>query len=291
MPFSSLSSLERETPRRILLIAEGERASLALGGLAQSLRMAEKQLGPKRLRVELAPFGDAVTGAAAEDGRSWHIALPVADEDCAESQPDRMGRLTCCGGAASTDLVLALRHALYGVQLQAGIREALCVKRVRGTADRQRVAPQARFGALQPKLVETVMLVEAKLEEPLTIDDIADLAGLLHRQLERLFKQYLVSVPSRYYLELRLQRAPTAARITSFDHAGRLDVRVFVRIAFFHRLRRTIRHDAARGAAAQAASRAASVARPGGAAAPCDFLKTAVAVSKNPVAPLSIMSS
>ena len=38
-------------------------------------------------------------------------------------------------------------------------------------------------------------------------DDIANLVGISRRQLERQFKQYLGSVPSRYYLELRLQRA------------------------------------------------------------------------------------
>ena len=49
--------------------------------------------------------------------------------------------------------------------------------------------------------------MEANIEEPLATDDIANLVGISRRQLERQFKQYLGSVPSRYYLELRLQRA------------------------------------------------------------------------------------
>jgi transcriptional regulator GlxA family with amidase domain len=69
------------------------------------------------------------------------------------------------------------------------------------------VALQARFGALQPKLSEAVALMEANIEEPLSTDEIAQLAGISRRQLERLFKQYLGSLPSRYYLELRLRRA------------------------------------------------------------------------------------
>ena len=116
-------------------------------------------------------------------------------------------RITCCGGAASIDFALTLIHAIYGAALEAQIKEALCVDRIRGPAERQRLALQARFGALQPKLSEAVTLMEANIEEPLATDDIANLVGISRRQLERQFKQYLGSVPSRYYLELRLQRA------------------------------------------------------------------------------------
>jgi transcriptional regulator GlxA family with amidase domain len=116
-------------------------------------------------------------------------------------------RLTCCGGAASIDFALTLVELIFGATLQAQIKEALCIDRVRGKEERQRVALQARFGALQPKLSEAVTLMEANLEEPLSTDDIAGLVGLSRRQLERLFKQYLGSLPSRYYLGLRLRRA------------------------------------------------------------------------------------
>lgn len=115
--------------------------------------------------------------------------------------------LSCCGGAASVDFALTLIEALLGAHVQAAVKETLCIERVRSFDERQRVALQARFGALQPKLSEAVTLMEANIEEPLSTDDIANLVGLSRRQLERLFKQYLGSLPSRYYLELRLQRA------------------------------------------------------------------------------------
>jgi transcriptional regulator GlxA family with amidase domain len=116
-------------------------------------------------------------------------------------------RLTCCGGAASVDFALTLIDIIFGSSVQAPVKELLCVDRVRGRDERQRVALQARFGTLQPKLTEAVTLMEANLEEPLSTDEIAQLAGVSRRQLERLFKQYLGSLPSRYYLELRLNRA------------------------------------------------------------------------------------
>jgi transcriptional regulator GlxA family with amidase domain len=124
-------------------------------------------------------------------------------------------RLTCCGGAASIDFALTLIDLLFGATVQAQVKEVLCVDRVRGPEERQRVALQARFGLLQPKLTEAVTLMEANIEEPLSTDDIAQLAGISRRQLERLFKQYLGSLPSRYYLELRLKRARQLLRDTN----------------------------------------------------------------------------
>ena len=115
--------------------------------------------------------------------------------------------LTCCGGAASIDFALTLIAQLFGTTLAAQVREALCIERVRAPAERQRQALQARFGVLQPKLSEAVALMEANLEEPLGADDIAALVGLSRRQLDRLFRQHLASMPSRYYLDLRLQHA------------------------------------------------------------------------------------
>jgi transcriptional regulator GlxA family with amidase domain len=56
-------------------------------------------------------------------------------------------------------------------------------------------------------LQEIVALMEANLEEPIELDELANYVGLSRRQLERLFQKYLQSSPSRYYLKLRLIRA------------------------------------------------------------------------------------
>jgi len=57
--------------------------------------------------------------------------------------------------------------------------------------------------------------MEANLGEPLPTDDIARLVGVSRRQLERLFKQHLDELPSRYYARLRLTRARRLLQQTS----------------------------------------------------------------------------
>ncbi|MCB6184827.1 GlxA family transcriptional regulator [Leeia sp. TBRC 13508] len=124
-------------------------------------------------------------------------------------------RVTCAGGTASLDMMLYLIGERQGQEQAAQISEQLCLERIRGDHDKQRVPLVNRIGGSQPKLSEAVMLMEANIEEPLTTDDIAHYVGLSRRQLERLFKQYLNSVPSKYYLELRLNRAKQLLLTTS----------------------------------------------------------------------------
>ena len=72
---------------------------------------------------------------------------------------------------------------------------------------------QAHSGAVSsPKLGEALALMAANLAEPLSTDDIAGLVGISRRQLERLFRQQLQTLPSRHYLALRLERAQRLLR-------------------------------------------------------------------------------
>ena len=116
-------------------------------------------------------------------------------------------RYTCSGGTAAMDMMLFLIGKQHGMSLASTISEQFVCERIRTNEDPQRIPLQARIGIGQPKLVEAVQLMEANINEPLTPDDIAYHIGLSRRHLERLFKRNLDAVPSRYYLELRLNHA------------------------------------------------------------------------------------
>jgi transcriptional regulator GlxA family with amidase domain len=125
------------------------------------------------------------------------------------------GRMTAAGGQAAQDLLLALITTHFGQEMTADVMDQLGIERARSADERQRVPLSARIGGGQPKLTEAVSLMEANFEEPLPTEEIARLVGVSRRQLERLFKQHLDSLPSRYYLEMRLTRARQLLRETS----------------------------------------------------------------------------
>ncbi|WP_293765772.1 GlxA family transcriptional regulator [uncultured Aquitalea sp.] len=124
-------------------------------------------------------------------------------------------RSSCAGGAATLDFLLSTVGSQHGHEFASRLSELFSTERIRPGSDRQRIPLATRIGGSQPKLTEAVSLMEANIEEPLTTDDIAYYVGVSRRQLERLFKQYLNTVPSKYYLELRLRRARQLLQQTS----------------------------------------------------------------------------
>lgn len=116
-------------------------------------------------------------------------------------------RYTCAGGIAPMDMMLHLIRRQHGSELATAVSEQFICDRIRDNHDRQRVPLRHRIGTGQPKLLEAVSLMEANIEEPMALDELSQHIGLSRRQLERLFKKYLNCVPTRYYLQLRLERA------------------------------------------------------------------------------------
>jgi transcriptional regulator GlxA family with amidase domain len=117
------------------------------------------------------------------------------------------GRISCAGGNASLDMMIAWLAQRHGQRFGEELVAHFGLERHRGRDERQRTPVAARLGGGSAKLAEAVALMEANLGEPLATEDIAQLVGVSRRQLERLFKQHLDALPSRYYAELRLARA------------------------------------------------------------------------------------
>ena len=116
-------------------------------------------------------------------------------------------RYTCSGGIAPLDMMLNLIQAEHGSPLAVAISEEFICERIRGRNDRQRIPLKHHVGTSQPKLVDAISLMEANIEEPMSLDELSRHVGLSRRQLERLFQKHVHCVPTRYYLELRLARA------------------------------------------------------------------------------------
>lgn len=116
-------------------------------------------------------------------------------------------RYTCSGGIAPLDLMLNIISHQCGSKLASAVSEEFIHDRIRGGGDTQKIPLRARVGTGQPKLSEAVALMEANIEDPLTLTELAYYVNISRRQLERLFRTHLERSPTRYYLELRLKRA------------------------------------------------------------------------------------
>ncbi len=116
-------------------------------------------------------------------------------------------RFTCAGGTASLDMMLHLIEEDHGNHLALQVAEQFLHERIRGLEDEQRMTLRQRVGVGHPKLIEAVRHMENNLEEPLSTAELASLAEISVRQLERLCQKYLGCTPRAHYVELRLQRA------------------------------------------------------------------------------------
>ncbi len=116
-------------------------------------------------------------------------------------------RYTCSGGIAPLDLMLNMIKDDLGSDIAPLISEQFILDRIRSEGDRQHIPLQAQVGIYHDRLIKAAELMEANIEEPLSLDELASAIGVSRRQIERLFRRHLGQVPTKYYLELRLRRA------------------------------------------------------------------------------------
>jgi transcriptional regulator GlxA family with amidase domain len=116
-------------------------------------------------------------------------------------------RVTCTGGVAPLDMMLHLIAPRMGTAIITQIAEQFIIEHVRDPSAQQRMPLVARLGSANKSLFEAIALMESNIEEPLSRDALAALAGMSQRQLQRLFREHLGVTPTHYYLTLRLRRA------------------------------------------------------------------------------------
>ena len=111
-------------------------------------------------------------------------------------------RLTASSPSGAFHMALDWIKSLHGKALVEGIEDILAFEESRY----RRIKPTENVSVSAP-LREVVKLMDANLEEPLELDQLAVYAGRSRRQLERLFKEQLGTTPQRYYMELRVTEA------------------------------------------------------------------------------------
>lgn len=127
-------------------------------------------------------------------------------------------RLTASSPSGAFHMALDWIKGLHGKALVEGIEDILAFEESRY----RRIKPAENICVSAP-LREVVRLMDANLEEPLALEQLAGYAGRSRRQLERLFREQLGTTPQRYYLELRITEA---RRLLQHTELSQVDVLV-----------------------------------------------------------------
>lgn len=127
-------------------------------------------------------------------------------------------RLTASSPSGAFHMALDWIKSLHDKALVEGIEDILAFEESRY----RRIKPTENISVSAP-LREVVKLMDANLEEPLELEQLAVYAGRSRRQLERLFKEQLGTTPQRYYMELRITEA---RRLLQHTELSQVDVLV-----------------------------------------------------------------
>jgi len=127
-------------------------------------------------------------------------------------------RMTASSPAGAFQMALGWIKSLHDKALVEGIEDILAFEESRY----RRIKPAENICVSAP-LREVVKLMDANLEDPLELEQLAVYVGRSRRQLERLFKEQLGTTPQRYYLELRITEA---RRLLQHTELSQVDVLV-----------------------------------------------------------------
>ena len=100
-------------------------------------------------------------------------------------------RITCSGGISALDMMVALIERDHGRQLAAAVGDWFLHTHIREGMGPQRMDLRLRLGVADEKLLRVLRRMEVSIEAPQPRTELARLAGVSVRQLERPFRRHL----------------------------------------------------------------------------------------------------
>ena len=116
-------------------------------------------------------------------------------------------RYTCGGATSSIDLALKIIADDLGSRIAAFVSATFVMDRVRDEEHRQTRDRTIDLTSPPPAVQSSILAMERHIEHPLALSEIARIAGISERQLNRLFRTHMDITPGDYYKALRLDRA------------------------------------------------------------------------------------
>ena len=123
-------------------------------------------------------------------------------------------RVTCAGGLAGMDLAVELIERRHGHELAARISDWFIQGEPRAARTPQLQTLRARYAIADDRILRVLAKMESSVEDPVPSFQLAEIAGLSLRQLERLFNRLIGESINRHYIRVRLTSARHLLRTT-----------------------------------------------------------------------------
>lgn len=184
---------DRATLNRLRRLAQGK---LAIGGISGGAYILARAGLLRRFRCTL----------HWEHAESFGEDFPDLDLRHSLFEIDR-NRLTCSGGTAALDMLHELIARQHGAALARRVSDWFLQTEIRAGTGPDRMAPGQRLGVANLALRQVLAAIELESDAPLRPRQLAAIAGLSVRQMERLFRAHLGVTPRAHDRRVRLDRA------------------------------------------------------------------------------------
>lgn len=116
-------------------------------------------------------------------------------------------RITCAGGIAPLDMMHALLTEHHGAKLPVQVSDWFMHTQIRPSGGAQRTGLIERYGTTNKPVIAALEVMTNHLADPLTLDQLANLANVSPRQLNRLFQEKLDKSTMNFYRDIRLEKS------------------------------------------------------------------------------------
>lgn len=116
-------------------------------------------------------------------------------------------RFSTAGGTSSIDLILLLIRDRLGDAQRDNVAAHMLYTKIHTLQGNSGISPPDQLKINNVKLLKVIRAMEASIENPVEMRDLAALMNVSVRQLERSFRKEIGLSPNRYYSRMRIERA------------------------------------------------------------------------------------
>ncbi|MEZ5878610.1 MAG: GlxA family transcriptional regulator [Tepidamorphaceae bacterium] len=116
-------------------------------------------------------------------------------------------RMSCAGGTAAFDMMLAMISEHHGVEFANRVSDQIGHTGMRQPDPPQRTGPAGRHMTTSRPVRTVIQAMQDHIADPLSLSKLANMAGVGERHLVRLFSEKLGQTPMSFYRDMRLDKA------------------------------------------------------------------------------------